>query len=102
MRRGGWKDGVMSDTELRALTALGFDELRQATGGLGAIHRAVAGRVFRAVGPGAALVRPMHEAVTRGVYAGIGHGTRAVAWRRRPRSRGGKRRCSPRRREEAL
>jgi pimeloyl-ACP methyl ester carboxylesterase len=68
----------MSDTELRALTALGFDELRQATGGLGAIHRAVAGRVFRAVGPGAALVRPMHEAVMRGVYAGIGLGTRAV------------------------
>jgi pimeloyl-ACP methyl ester carboxylesterase len=68
----------MSDSELRALTALGFDELRNATGGLGSIHRAVAGRVFRAVGPGAALVRPLHEAVTRGVYAGLGLGTRAV------------------------
>jgi pimeloyl-ACP methyl ester carboxylesterase len=68
----------MSDTELRALTALGFDELRQATGGLGSIHAAVAGRVFRAVGPGAALVRPLHEAITRGVYAGLGLGTRAV------------------------
>jgi pimeloyl-ACP methyl ester carboxylesterase len=65
-------------TELQALTALGFDELRQATGGLGSIHQAVAGRVFRAVGPGAALVRPVHEAVTRGVYAGLGLGTRAV------------------------
>ena len=43
----------MSNTELRALTALGFDELRQATGGLGSIQQAVAGRVFRAVGPGA-------------------------------------------------
>jgi pimeloyl-ACP methyl ester carboxylesterase len=68
----------MSDTELRALTALGFDELRQATGGLGSIQAAVAGRVFRGVGPGAALVRPLHEAITRGVYAGIGLGTRAV------------------------
>jgi pimeloyl-ACP methyl ester carboxylesterase len=68
----------MSDTELRALTALGFDELRHATGGLGSIHRAVAGRVFRAVGPGAAIVRPFHEAVTRGVYAGLGLSTRAV------------------------
>jgi pimeloyl-ACP methyl ester carboxylesterase len=68
----------MSDSELRALTALGFDELRHATGGLGSIHRAVAGRVFRAVGPGAAIVRPFHEAVTRGVYAGLGLGTRAV------------------------
>jgi pimeloyl-ACP methyl ester carboxylesterase len=68
----------MSNTELRALTALGFDELRQATGGLGSIQQAVAGRVFRAVGPGAVLVRPFHEAITRGVYAGLGLGTRAV------------------------
>jgi pimeloyl-ACP methyl ester carboxylesterase len=68
----------MSDIELRALTLLGFDELRQASGGIGSINRAVAGRVFRAVGPGAALVRPVHEAVTRGVFAGLGLGTRAV------------------------
>jgi len=68
----------MSQTELRALAALGFDELRQATGGIGSIQRAVSARVFRAVGPGAALVRPAHEAVTRGVYAGLGLGTRAL------------------------
>jgi pimeloyl-ACP methyl ester carboxylesterase len=68
----------MSDTELRALTVLGFDELRQASGGIGSINRAVAGRVFRAVGPGAALVRPVHETVTRGVFAGLGLGTRAI------------------------
>jgi pimeloyl-ACP methyl ester carboxylesterase len=68
----------MSDTELRALTVLGFDELRQASGGIGSINRAVAGRVFRAVGPGAALVRPVHETVTRGVFAGLGLGTRTI------------------------
>ncbi|HMJ97469.1 MAG TPA: alpha/beta fold hydrolase [Thermoleophilaceae bacterium] len=68
----------MSDTELRALTLLGFDELRQASGGIGSINRAVAGRVFRAVGPGAVLVRPVHETVTRGVFAGLGLGTRAI------------------------
>jgi pimeloyl-ACP methyl ester carboxylesterase len=68
----------MSSTELRALTALGFDELRRASGGLGSIHEAVAGRVFRAVGPGGALVRPFHVTITRGVYAGLGLGTRAV------------------------
>jgi pimeloyl-ACP methyl ester carboxylesterase len=68
----------MSDTELRALTLLGFDELRQASGGIGSIQRAVSGRVFRAVGPGAALVRPVHETVTRGVFAGLGLGTRAI------------------------
>jgi len=68
----------MSDTELRALTVLGFDELRQASGGVGSINRAVAGRVFRAVGPGAALVRPVYEAVTGGVFAGLGLGTHAI------------------------
>ena len=68
----------MSDSELRALTLLGFDELRQASGGIGSINRAVADRVFQAVGPGAALVRPVHEAVTRSVFAGLGLGTRAI------------------------
>ena len=34
--------------------------------------------MFRAVGPGAALVRPVHEAVTRSVFAGLGLGTRTV------------------------
>ena len=68
----------MSDRELRALTTLGFDELAKATGGIGQIQRAVSGRVFRAVGPGAALVRPIHEGITRGVYRGLGAGTRAL------------------------
>jgi pimeloyl-ACP methyl ester carboxylesterase len=68
----------MSDRELRALTTLGFDELARATGGIGSVQRAVSGRVFRAVGPGAVLVRPIHERVTRGVYAGLGAGTRAL------------------------
>ena len=68
----------MSQTELRALATLGFDELRQATGGIGSIQRAVTTRVFRAVGPGAALVRPVHETVTRGVYAGLGMSLRAA------------------------
>jgi pimeloyl-ACP methyl ester carboxylesterase len=68
----------MSDLELRALTTLGFDELARVTGGIGSIQRAVSGRVFRAVGPGAALVRPIHEGITTGVYRGLGAGTRAM------------------------
>jgi hypothetical protein len=68
----------MRDRELTALTTLGFDELARATGGIGQIQQAVSPRVFRAVGPGAALVRPVHEAVTRGVYAGLGAGTRTL------------------------
>jgi pimeloyl-ACP methyl ester carboxylesterase len=68
----------MSDRELSALASLGFDELAKATGGIGSIQRAISGRVFRAVGPGAMLVRPAHERITRSVYAGLGTGTRAV------------------------
>ena len=68
----------MSDRELSALTTLGFDELAKFTGGIGSVQRAVSGRVFRMVGPGAVLVRPIHEGVTRGVYMGLGAGTRAL------------------------
>src|SRR5687768_13630694 len=68
----------MSDHELRALTTLGFDELARATGGIGSIQRAISGRVFRAVGPGAMLVRPVHQAITHGIYRGVGAGTRAA------------------------
>ena len=70
----------MSDRELSALTTLGFDELARATGGIGSVQRAISGRVFRMVGPGAILVRPIHERVTKSVYAGLGTGTRAVGF----------------------
>jgi triacylglycerol esterase/lipase EstA (alpha/beta hydrolase family) len=68
----------MSDSELRALATLGFDELARATGGIGQVQRAISGRVFRMVGPGAVLVRPIHEGITRGVYRGLGAGTRTL------------------------
>jgi pimeloyl-ACP methyl ester carboxylesterase len=68
----------MSDRELSALTTLGFDELARAAGGIGSIQRAVSGRVFRMVGPGAMLVRPIHEGITKGVYRGLGAGTRMI------------------------
>jgi pimeloyl-ACP methyl ester carboxylesterase len=68
----------MSDRELSALATLGFDELARVTGGIGQVQRAISGRVFRVVGPGAMLVRPVHEGITRGVYRGLGAGTRAV------------------------
>jgi pimeloyl-ACP methyl ester carboxylesterase len=68
----------MSDREASALTTLGFEELAKVTGGIGSVQRAISGRVFRMVGPGAMLVRPVHERITRGVYAGLGGGTRAI------------------------
>ncbi len=68
----------MSDRELKALTTLGFDELARATGGIGSIHQAIGGRVFRAVGPGAALVGTMHDGISRVVFRSLVGGTRAV------------------------
>ena len=68
----------MSQTELRALATLGFDELRLATGGIGHMHQAIAERAFRAAGPGAVAARTIHQGVTRSVYAGLGLGTRAL------------------------
>jgi pimeloyl-ACP methyl ester carboxylesterase len=62
--------------ELRSLARLGFDELRRATGGIGGVHRAVATRAFRASGPGAVPARALHDAISGGVYAGLGGAAR--------------------------
>jgi pimeloyl-ACP methyl ester carboxylesterase len=68
----------MSDSELRALTRLGFDELARAAGGIGQFQMAIATRAFRASGPGAVLVQAIYGRITRGVYAGLGTGTHAL------------------------
>jgi len=57
--------------EVRALLRLGIDEIRRASGGIGAIDRAIADRVFTAVGPTGALVRRVHQTISRGAYAGV-------------------------------
>jgi pimeloyl-ACP methyl ester carboxylesterase len=68
----------MSDQELRALTRLGFDELGLASGGIGGVHGAIAGRVFRLVGPVGTAARVVHDGVSKSVYAGLGIGSRAL------------------------
>ena len=68
----------MSDTELRALTRLGFDELARAVGGIGQFQGAIATRAFRASGPGAVVAQAIYGGITRGVYAGLTMGTRAL------------------------
>jgi pimeloyl-ACP methyl ester carboxylesterase len=60
--------------EVRALARLGFAELRGASGGIGAIHGAIAGRVFAAVGRSSVVVRLAHESIANRVCAGIGSG----------------------------
>lgn len=64
--------------ELRSLTRLGVDELRKATGGIGDVHRAIAARAFRASGPGALPARTLHDAISNGVYAGLGGAARVA------------------------
>jgi pimeloyl-ACP methyl ester carboxylesterase len=64
--------------ELRALAELGFKELNGAIGGIGEIHGAVADRVFKAVGPGGAVARAAHDAISRAVYAGVAGGPTMV------------------------
>jgi pimeloyl-ACP methyl ester carboxylesterase len=62
--------------ELRSLARLGFDELRRATGGIGEVHRAVAERAFGASGRGGLPARTLHDAISNGVYAGLGGAAR--------------------------
>ncbi len=61
--------------EVRGLSDLAFGELRDAMGGIGAVHQAIAKRAFDAVGPGGAPVRVVHDAVSAGVYAGLRGGS---------------------------
>jgi pimeloyl-ACP methyl ester carboxylesterase len=64
--------------ELRALTRLTFDELGQATGGIGEIHRAIAGRAFGATGSGPP--RAIHDAVSGAVYTGLRGAAGLTGW----------------------
>jgi pimeloyl-ACP methyl ester carboxylesterase len=57
--------------ELRAVTRLAFDELGGAVGGIGNVHKAIAGRVFGAVGPAAQAVSAIHDGVARASYAAV-------------------------------
>jgi pimeloyl-ACP methyl ester carboxylesterase len=61
------------------LARLGFDELSGATGGIGAVHRAVASRAFRMSGAGAAPARALHDTISTGVYAGLRGAARLAA-----------------------
>jgi pimeloyl-ACP methyl ester carboxylesterase len=57
--------------EVRGLSDLAFGQLADFMGGIGAIQRAIAGRVFSATGPAAKPVRLIHDTVSVGVYAGL-------------------------------
>src|SRR4051812_16749107 len=64
--------------ETAALARLGLEEIGGATGGIGGIHEAVAGRVFGFVGPMGKPVQVVHDAAARAVYGGLRGSFRAA------------------------
>jgi pimeloyl-ACP methyl ester carboxylesterase len=64
--------------ETAELARRGLSELGGAARGIGETHLAVADRVFRFVGPQGKPVQLAHQAITRGVYAGL-HGAAVAA-----------------------
>ncbi len=60
--------------ELRALVRSLGAEAGDGAGGIGAIHGAIATRAFAPLGPAAAPARALHDAISRGVYAGVRSG----------------------------
>lgn len=64
---------------MTALGRLTATELAGLSRGIGDVHFAISGRVFRALGPPALPVRLMHDAIARGTYAAVGGGLWAGA-----------------------
>lgn len=60
--------------ELRALSALVFEDLRAFPGGIRDMHLGIAERAFRGVGPAGRPVQVIHDALSRRAYDAIGGG----------------------------
>ena len=66
--------GVRQANELRALSALVFEDLRAFPGGIRDMHLGIAGRAFRGVGPASRPVQVIHDTLSRRAYDAIGAG----------------------------
>jgi pimeloyl-ACP methyl ester carboxylesterase len=60
--------------EVRALSALAFDELGSFPGAIRNMHLGIAERAFRGVGPAALPVKLIHDAISSRAYGAIGAG----------------------------
>ncbi|HYB24428.1 MAG TPA: hypothetical protein VED41_11565 [Solirubrobacteraceae bacterium] len=60
--------------EVRALSALAFDELRGFPGAIRDMHLGIAERAFRGVGPAALPAKLVHDAIASRAYGAIGAG----------------------------
>lgn len=74
-RRGGGPQPAEPPNEVRALTALTFEELRDFSGGIRDMHLGIAARAFRGVGPAARPVQLIHDELSRRVYDALASGT---------------------------
>ena len=74
---GGGDDpqtGPRRPNEVRALSALMFEDLRAFPGGIRDMHLGIAKRAFRGVGPAARPVQVIHDTLSRRAYDAIGAG----------------------------
>ena len=60
--------------EVRALSALAFDELQGFPGAIRDMHLGIAERAFRGVGPAGRPVKLIHDALSSRAYGAIGAG----------------------------
>jgi len=70
--------GGRRPNEVRALSALAFDELRSFPGGIRDMHLGIAERAFRGVGPAGRPIQVIHDAFSRRAYDALGSGAAAV------------------------
>jgi pimeloyl-ACP methyl ester carboxylesterase len=70
---GGGVQGS-APNEVRALSALAFDDLRSFPGAIRDMHLGIAQRAFRGVGPAATPVKLVHDALSSRAYGAIGTG----------------------------
>jgi pimeloyl-ACP methyl ester carboxylesterase len=66
--------GVRRPNELRALSALVFEDLRAFPGGIRDMHLGIAQRAFRGVGPAGRPVQVIHDTLSRRAYGAISSG----------------------------
>jgi pimeloyl-ACP methyl ester carboxylesterase len=66
--------GGRRPNELRALSALVFEDLRAFPGGIQDMHLGIAERAFRNVGPASRPVQVIHDTLSRRAYDAIGAG----------------------------
>ncbi len=66
--------GSSAPNEVRALSALAFEELRSFPGAIRDMHLGIAQRAFRGVGPASRPVQLIHDALSSRAYGAVGAG----------------------------